>query len=304
MSSDRLQSIPVLVVAIILQMTTGDYIGWFLFFLGIAAVVIFLYYLYSVATYYRRKKGGYTASDDVLFERIASLDARIRKVEKESRDAAKRYQDQIALLLQEKEELKRQLQENAALRREVEDPQDTPHMPMTTTPNTKPTTRLLIVTGSDSPDLALDIDAARGVEKDTKMRVRLINNADLAKIKEHIDRARSTGKPYSNVHFAVHSDEKGMYLNGQLVTSQQLSEVLKGVDVLLIAGCESSSMADGLNSVDYVVSMTKKVPHKDAMYFSKAFWREIGLGNHPDDALSAAFERSPAVMSEYVEQHW
>jgi hypothetical protein len=80
--------------------------------------------------------------------------------------------------------------------------------------------------------------------------------------------------------------------------------LLDGVEILVIAGCESSEIGDLLGVVPYVVTMSNRVEHKDAAAFTRRWWSAIGRGLEPDEAWSEAIERSPSGMSEYVVRHW
>lgn len=166
-----------------------------------------------------------------------------------------------------------------------------------------PETPLLVAIGSDAA-LKLDLASLRAVRTDTGMAFTRIEDATLEKVKRFLDRGRINGRPYDKVHLAVHSGPEGIYLSNGLVNSVQLSEILEGVRILVLAGCEGDAVSDYLGVVPYVVSMTEKVGHGDAALFSRAFWEEIGRKTEPTEALRLAFKRAPSGMSEFVEQHW
>lgn len=164
---------------------------------------------------------------------------------------------------------------------------------------------LLVVIGSDV-DLEIDLAALRAVQTETGMGFRRITDATLEKVVQRLNRARINGRPYDKMHMSVHTgpEGSGAYLGKQLVTGLELSEVMKGIKILLIAGCEGGSIGDVLGVVPYVVTISEEVSHGDASLFSRAFWTQIGKKKKPDDALILALQLSPSGMDEYVEGHW
>lgn len=164
---------------------------------------------------------------------------------------------------------------------------------------------LLVVVGSDE-DLELDLASLRAVQTDTGMGFRRVTDATLEKVVQRMNRARINGRPYDKMHMSVHSgpEGSGVYLGKELVTGVELSEIMKGIKILLIAGCEGGSIGDVLGVVPFVVTISEEVSHGDAALFSRAFWTQIGKKRKPDDALRLALQLAPSGMDEYVEGHW
>lgn len=171
------------------------------------------------------------------------------------------------------------------------------------TPIVSNLTPVLVAVGSDAK-LKVDYASLRGVEANTGMSFRRINDATLDKIKIHLDRARKARRPFDKMHLSVHSSPQGLELGGYLIDGQEFSEILRGIKILLIAGCESSQVGDNLSVVPFVITMTEKVSHEDAAIFTENFWTEIGKDQKPIDAFDIALEYSPPTMREYVERHW
>lgn len=162
---------------------------------------------------------------------------------------------------------------------------------------------LLVVVSSDD-DLELDLTSLRAVQTETGMPFRRVTDATFDKLVQRMNRARINGRPYDKMHLSVHSGPGGIYIGKDLVTGVELSEVMKGIKVLLIAGCESGGIGDVLGVVPYVVTISEEISHTDAALFSRAFWTQIGKKRKPDDALRLALQLSPSGMDEYVEGHW
>lgn len=304
MVSDRWQFV-VMTVAVIVQETFGidDAIGWLLFILGIILLGSLIRFFWSLADYYFAR-GRNTVSDEDLFDRIAALNAQIKRVEKDKDAMMARFQSQIDDLKKQRNALEEEVRQNALMRKRLQEegvniPEGVPdNMPVG-----KDDTPLLVATGKGA-ELTLDYSSARGVETETGMKFRRIDDVTFPRLKDYLDKARVKGRPYTKLHLSVHGDPLGIYMNGELIEGQRLSEILRGVKVMVIAGCETSEIADYLSVVPKVVSMSKKVMAKDAMFFARAFWTQIGLGIEPEDALEIALERSPSGMSEYVEYSW
>lgn len=164
--------------------------------------------------------------------------------------------------------------------------------------------KFLLMAISDEAGFQLDLAAARSVSTITGLTVRRLQHLTFEKLQQTLDRAREHSRAIQLVHLGVHSSQAGLLMNGDLVTAVQLSEILSGVVVLLIAGCQSDSVGDYLGVVPFVVTITEDVRHEDASKFAQLFWSEVASGHEPGRALERALERAPSGMSEYVERHW
>ena len=161
---------------------------------------------------------------------------------------------------------------------------------------------LIVAIGSDA-ELSLDLTAFRAVRTETKMDFLRIRDATLNDLKVALDRERGRGRT-TNVHLAVHAGPTGVEMGGQIVDAVALSEILDGVQILVIAGCSAAQMGDFLGVAPYVVSMNEAVTHTDAALWSRYWWTAIGNRMTPDQALREALRRSPSGMSEYVVHSW
>jgi hypothetical protein len=268
-------------------MTTGDVLGW------MGVITVFLLFWVIIYFFWRRARqdgqsGSATASVNYIIAQIHKLDREIQRLLK-----------MIDELKRQRQELKAQAQQHARLRYELEQR----NAEQQGGGGNGQVTPLLVAIGSDK---ALDIDLAslRAVETETGMPFRRIGHATLDTLRQRLARGRLYGRPYDKLHLAVHSVEQGIELGGQIVDSADLSEVLRGVRVLLLAGCEGTRVGDFLGVVPYVVTLDEKVTHDDAALFTRVFWTQIGYGLEPGEAVEKALERAPSGMNEYVEQHF
>jgi hypothetical protein len=163
--------------------------------------------------------------------------------------------------------------------------------------------RLLLVLGDDEA-FKLDLASMRAVRTKTKLEFVRVQDADKTKIERQLIRARSGGKPFAYVHIAAHGNQQGVMLGGVLVAWDWLSGVLDGVEVLVLAACESSIIGDWLGVVPFVISISEQVGNENAALFAQAFWTEIGRGwFHFADALAKSYiKRNKGAFVEVVHE--
>lgn len=282
------------------QMTAGDYIGWFWAISGTTLIICLLsaiiYYIWQRARWYARGGGSSSlaSSDSVILDRILAKIEEKRRIAKEKEEVEAKYESRINKLEQDIDALKRQAQDSVMLRKELE---QRSLIPATTV------TPLLAVFGPDE-DLERDLVSLRAVERETGMDFRRVRDATFAKIKRYLDQGRVNGRPYTKMHMAVHAGDGGIFLGPERIDGLKFSEILDGVEILLIAGCEGNEIGDWIGRVAHVITISEQVAHKDASLFARAFWTQIGNGKNPDEAVNVALNLAPSGMDEYVEKHW
>lgn len=162
--------------------------------------------------------------------------------------------------------------------------------------------RTLLVAMRSGNKFWMDLAALRG--SPVPLNVIRLNGVTKEKLKRYLDRGRLNGSPIELLHIAVHADEQGLEFDDGVTDANWLSEHLKGVKVLLLAGCNTDVIGDWLGVVPYVITLTEQVSDEDAAMLGQALWTELAMGAEPDVALEQALQRAPAGMSEYVERHW
>lgn len=163
----------------------------------------------------------------------------------------------------------------------------------------KPTNeeRPLLVVMGDDPALMVDLAALRGIRG---LRVTRLLPATYSALKTTLERWRRQGKPAEMVHFAVHSAPDGIRLD-KVVTREELSELLRGTQIVMLMGCTSAEVADMLAVVPTVIAFREQVPSAEAWQFALLFWRAIGEGLTAATAFERAVERGPTSIGEYAE---
>lgn len=162
---------------------------------------------------------------------------------------------------------------------------------------------VLVVVGADVPELRIDLASFRKVEMQTGLGFKRLVAPSLDKVERMLERARASGNPIKYLHISAHAGPEGIQLGQTLVDGEWLSQHLRDVEVLLIAGCESDQVADLLGVVPFVISMLDAVGSEDARLFGEAFWVEIGRGRAPLDAYYEALKRCPPAISEFSQVH-
>jgi len=158
---------------------------------------------------------------------------------------------------------------------------------------------LVLAVGQDKM-LQIDIAKLRGIKK---LQLSVLQDATKKDVETIIEERRSQGRPIKYLHFATHSGPEGVLFADGIADGMWLSQTLKDVSVLLIAGCKSHRVASLLSVISFIVSMRDDIDNADASTFSYHFWFAIGEGYEPEEAYYYAIERSNSVVSEMAEFH-
>ncbi len=159
---------------------------------------------------------------------------------------------------------------------------------------------LLAVGLGEDAMLETDLAALRGIAAFQLAVMRNVKRADLEAL---LERHRANGSPVRLLHLAMHANHAGLAFSDGMADGLWLSRHLAGVEVLVLAGCESDRVADLLNVVPAVVSMRDEIDNRDASIFARAFWAAMGAGQDAQGAFDEALERSPSTVAEMVELH-
>ncbi len=162
---------------------------------------------------------------------------------------------------------------------------------------------ILVVVGQDLPELRIDLASFRKVEVQTGLRFKRLIAPTPLKVERMLERGRASGNPVRYMHISAHAGPAGIALNDTVVDGEWMSQHLRDVEALVIAGCESEQIGDLLGVVPFVVTMLEAVDSEDARLFGEAFWAEIGRGKKPLDAYYAALQRCPPAISEFSQVH-
>lgn len=173
-----------------------------------------------------------------------------------------------------------------------------------------PTTRqrqMLVVIGQDDTGLKMDFSVLRRA----RIPFTRLSPATLDSFEAEINRARRIGDPYAYIHISAHAGEDGVQFSDGLATPEWLAERLRGVEVVLIAGCEGTNIGDTLGGIaEYVITMAEPVRNEqrrvslsDIGIFSEVFWSAVWDGKDARTAFYTALDRSPSWIGEIAHIH-
>ena len=159
---------------------------------------------------------------------------------------------------------------------------------------------LLVAVGTD-PMLKVDLSALRAVESRTPLKILRLLPVTKDNFRRIIDQRRSVGQPIRRVHIATHASRDGVEFGDGVADGIWLSAQLGGVEVLLLAGCETSQVGDYLGLVPFLVTTLESLSQEDAMRMAGVFWQAVGEWLLPAQVEARCRERLPAELLEAVE---
>lgn len=168
----------------------------------------------------------------------------------------------------------------------------------------KPSVVLCVIVGTKEPLFTSDLAALRQVRAQTGLDFQRIAPCSKGQFDDYFRRERSLKHPVTLLHISAHAGQAGVMLADGLVDGTWLSERLDGVEVLLLAGCNSDVVGDWLGVVPHVITLREEISGQDAATLTLHFWTGIGHGLNPDTALTMALDRCPPVVREFVVRHW
>ncbi len=161
---------------------------------------------------------------------------------------------------------------------------------------------LVVAVGDSSFDV--DLSALRKVQRVTGLPFVSIAPATKRQLEQKLERDRVLGRPVRWLHLSVHAGPDGVRLADGLASWAWLSEILAGVEVLVVAGCVSDQAVDVLGVVPHVIGFGADIENRDAMLFAEVFWMQMAEHGDVDHALDVALDRSPPVLREVIERSW
>lgn len=146
-------------------------------------------------------------------------------------------------------------------------------------------------------------EADRVAFRKAQIPFRRLTDATRPMIADEIRRRRLDGSMYPWITISAHMGKDGVLLEaeGAMVPASWWNEQFGNVEILLLNGCESLSVADELvGLVEYVVSLAESIPDDLAAAFAYAFWRRVKAGKDAGAAFRQAIAELPSV-GEYAD---
>lgn len=161
---------------------------------------------------------------------------------------------------------------------------------------------LLLVTTVDDIQQTDEISLNRA-----GVNYRRLSKADKTALDDELRRRRQEDALYKYIVFSGHMSDEGMYMaDGDILDSYWLNSNLAGVKLVILNGCESTTIASDLvGVVDYVISMSEKIPNKVAGGFLWAFWNAMKEEKSIPGAfgIAKAYEPSAAPYIDLLIKH-
>ncbi len=251
---------------------------------------------FSVAAYsvYRdRNRIPIATREEQLTKQVAAMDATIQTLLAD-RAAAQRQIDDFRTQLADANARIASLQ--AQLSRYTD--------PIVIPTSVKASPKILVAVIGEDEALQIDMAALRKAAERPELGVRITQvPASMTGLQRLLDRYRKTGKPLKWIHYSGHASPQGLAFNDGLATARWLSEHLRGVEILLINGCEADAVGDWIGVVPTVISMRDKIEHEDAANFCQVFWQGVVEGLNGEEAFDQALLRCPPNVAEFAELH-
>ncbi len=166
---------------------------------------------------------------------------------------------------------------------------------------------LLVCIGPDARQ-QMDLAALRAVRAATGLRFSRLVDTTQRKFAACLRRERGLGHPVELLHLALPVAAEGIQFTDGWADGNWLSELLQGVQVLLLVGCAGENagaqLGDWLGVVPHVVSVGEEIGAEDAAVLTQHFWHAICAGKEPGVALEEALGYCPPAVAEYVVRHW
>lgn len=130
-----------------------------------------------------------------------------------------------------------------------------------------------------------------------KMPYRRIVDATQEKIERELRRARRQKSMFKYIIFSGHSDENGIKMaDGTYLDGYWMNQNLLGVEIVLLAGCKTTHVADSMvNIVNNVISMNENISANASQSFSEVFWTNINDHGDVEKAFTEAVAVEPSI---------
>lgn len=121
------------------------------------------------------------------------------------------------------------------------------------------------------------------------------------KFDRYLQAARQDGTTPWWLQISAHMGAEGIMFADGVKSATWLSQRIRGIRILLLAGCENEEVAAQLVGLaKHVVIVYETIESQNAQDFSFSFWREIAGKAEPPDAFARALQDCPQV-SEFVQ---
>lgn len=228
---------------------------------------------------------------------ISTYEAKIKRLSQEIGDQKAQYEQQIGELNRRIDFLIDQLLRAGLQIRELETRKDGSY-PVPSVPVVKrlPEKPLLLICGTEQSFCEADRQALRR----TGINFQRLMATTKAGVISELRRRRQDDKLFPWIHVTAHATSDGILLSDGIAEPDWWNEQLSGVEVVFLAACQSSAVADALAGMVTVVFVLEDIENKNASDFTYAFWRRMDEHRDAIKAYRQAVIEVPQVR-EYTD---
>ena len=150
---------------------------------------------------------------------------------------------------------------------------------------------LLLICGPDNKICDSDRHALRRAQ----ISFQRLMEATKETVTQELRRKRESGILYPWLHITAHAIEEGIALMDGIAPPAFWNEILDGIEVVVLAACKSTKVADELAGMMTVIYITEDIGDRDASSFTYAFWRRMREHNDPVEAYRQAIGEATQV---------
>lgn len=120
-------------------------------------------------------------------------------------------------------------------------------------------------------------------------------------LKEELQRKRQEGRQYKVIHISSHAGATGIQFSDSVVSGENLSDILDGVELLFLASCSNIKIADDiLGVVKYIVVVYEEIDNESLQNFVYNFYNNLKTDFDVNGSFNKALSLTPSV-SEFVD---
>ena len=268
-------------------MAGNDFIGWML-----AAVAILFMIWLALRAETRKARNSLETREERMLREMGELENTVRTLLIKLNEA----QREIDKLKAEREQDKSQLKAALARITELEvmyeiQPGQTP---LRMSPKRKLLRPLLVVIGGGATFAGADMAVLDAIG----VRYTRLQCATLQDVADELGRAREDNRLYRWLLISAHAGPEGVQLQDAIAPADFWMRNLSGIEVVGIAACKGTSIADHLrDKVGFVWYFREDVPSGPANLFVQKFFQRLNAGESAETAFIACLDAVPEVSA-------
>lgn len=120
-------------------------------------------------------------------------------------------------------------------------------------------------------------------------------------LKEELQRKRQEGRQYKVVHISSHAGKEGVQFSDGVISGNELSNILDGVELLFLASCSNINISDDiLGIVKKIIVVYENIDNESMQNFVFNFYNNLKIDFDIEKSFNVAISLTPEV-SEFVD---